>query len=63
MLVLTRTVGNGSIVIGDDIVVSVLKVSGGGQVRIGIEAPDNVPIHRMEIYNKIRREKAAQDEQ
>ena len=51
MLILTRKLGE-TLIIGDDIKVSVLGVKG-GQVRIGIEAPDNVSIHREEIYEKI----------
>ena len=54
MLILTRKLGE-TLIIGDDIKVSVLGVKG-GQVRIGIEAPDNVSIHREEIYEKIMAE-------
>lgn len=52
MLILTRRVGE-SLVIGDDINIIVLGVKG-NQVRIGIEAPDDVSIHREEIYLKIK---------
>ena len=55
MLVLTRK-PNESIVIGDDIEVTVLQVSR-DKVRIGIEAPRDVPIFRMEVYLEIQREK------
>ena len=52
MLILTRRVGE-SLVIGDDINIIVLGVKG-NQVRLGIEAPDDVSIHREEIYLKIK---------
>ena len=55
MLVLTRRNGE-NIMIGDNIVISVLGVKG-NQVRIGIEAPKSVSVHREEIYNRIQREK------
>lgn len=51
MLILTRSVGE-SIKIGDNISVTVLSVNG-NQVRIGIDAPKDVAVHREEIYNKI----------
>ena len=51
MLILTRRVGE-SIIIGDDIVITVLGVKG-NQVRIGINAPKNVPVNREEIKRKI----------
>ncbi len=54
MLVLTRRVGEG-ITIGTNIRVVVVEMKG-GQVRLGIEAPANVPIHRDEIYAKVREE-------
>jgi carbon storage regulator len=54
MLVLTRRVGEG-ITIGTNIRVVVVEMKG-GQVRLGIEAPTNVPIHRDEIYAKVREE-------
>ena len=53
MLILTRRVGE-NIVIGNDIVISTLGVRG-NQVRIGISAPKDVPVHRDEIYKKIRK--------
>ena len=60
MLILTRRVFE-SLMIGDDVEVRVLSIKG-NQVRIGIEAPKDVIIHREEIYNKILEEnrKAAQ---
>ena len=54
MLVLTRK-PNQSIMIGDDIEVSVLSVAG-EKVRIGIHAPQDVPVFRTEIYVEVRRE-------
>lgn len=54
MLILTRKLGE-SINIGDDIKVSILGVRG-RQVRLGIEAPNNVIVHREEIYVKIQAE-------
>ena len=57
MLVLTRK-SNQSIMIGDDIEVSVLSVMG-EKVRIGIQAPQSIPVFRKEIYLEIHREAAA----
>ncbi|MBP1125219.1 MULTISPECIES: carbon storage regulator CsrA [Pseudomonas] len=52
MLILTRKVGE-SINIGDDITITILGVSG-QQVRIGINAPKDVAVHREEIYKRIQ---------
>ncbi len=52
MLVLTRRIGE-SIVIGDNIKMTILNVKG-NQVRIGIEAPKDISIHREEIYQRIQ---------
>lgn len=60
MLVLTRTIGE-KIVIGDEITVEILSVSGEG-VRIGITAPQTTPIHRHEIFAEIERAKRAAGE-
>ena len=57
MLVLTRK-SNQSIMIGDEIEVSVLSIMG-EKVRIGIQAPRNIPVFRKEVYLEIQQEKAA----
>jgi carbon storage regulator len=60
MLVLTRK-SNQSIMIGDDIEVSVLAVMG-EKVRIGIEAPRSVPVFRKEVYLEIQQDASSPDE-
>jgi len=59
MLILTRRVGE-SLIIGDDVVVNILGVKG-NQVRIGVDAPKEVPVHREEIYDRIQAEKDQND--
>lgn len=54
MLILTRRVGE-TLIIGDNVVITVLGVKG-NQVRIGINAPKDVSIHREEIYNRIHQD-------
>jgi len=56
MLILTRRTGE-ALMVGDEVTVSVLGVNG-NQVRIGINAPRDIAVHREEIYEKIRQEKA-----
>jgi carbon storage regulator len=55
MLILTRRVGE-SLVVGDDVILTVLGVKG-NQVRIGVNAPKEIPVHREEIYARIQQEK------
>ena len=52
MLVLSRRLGE-KLIIGDDVKITVLGISG-NQVRLGIDAPREVPVHREEIYDKIQ---------
>jgi carbon storage regulator len=58
MLILTRRVGE-TVMIGEDITVTVLGVKG-NQVRIGVNAPRNVAVHREEIFERIKREEAGE---
>ena len=56
MLVLSRQ-RDESIIIGDNIVITVVDIRG-DKVRLGIEAPKEVPVHRQEVYEAIQRENA-----
>jgi carbon storage regulator len=60
MLILTRKVGE-ALKVGEKITVTVMGIKG-NQVRIGISAPKDVEVHREEIYDRIRHEKAQQTE-
>jgi len=56
MLILTRRVGE-TLMIGDEVTVTVLGVKG-NQVRIGVNAPKDVSVHREEIYERIKKEQS-----
>lgn len=60
MLILTRRVGE-AVVIGEEVTVTVLGVKG-NQVRIGVNAPKTVSVHRDEIFERIKNERASVDE-
>jgi carbon storage regulator len=59
MLILTRRVGE-TVMIGDDVTITVLGVKG-NQVRVGINAPKHVAVHREEIYERIKREQNSEE--
>ena len=61
MLVLSRH-RDESIIIGDDVVITIVDIRG-DKVRLGIQAPAHVPVHRQEIYDAIQREKAQNSKQ
>lgn len=59
MLILTRRIGE-TLMVGDNVSITVLGVKG-NQVRIGVNAPKEVSVHREEIYQRIQREKGLGD--
>ena len=60
MLILTRKIGE-SLMIGSEVTVTVMAVKG-NQVRLGVNAPKDVAVHREEIYDRVRAEKAQRTE-
>ena len=60
MLILSRRSGE-AVIIGDEVSVTVLSING-GQVRLGVNAPRNVPVHREEIYERIKQNEADKTE-
>lgn len=60
MLILTRRIGE-TLMIGNEVTVTVLSVKG-NQVRIGIDAPKDVQVHREEVYDRVQQEKMQQPE-
>jgi carbon storage regulator len=62
MLVLSRVRGE-SIIIGDDIEVTIIDIRHNGKVRLGIEAPKDITVHREEVYNAIQLAKEIEDNQ
>ena len=60
MLILMRQIGE-TLMIGDEVTVTVLTVKG-NQVRLGVNAPKHIAVHREEVYEKTRKEKSENDD-
>lgn len=60
MLILTRRVGE-TLMVGDDVSITVLGIKG-SQVRVGVNAPKTISVHREEIYQRIQQEKEAEEQ-
>jgi carbon storage regulator len=61
MLILTRRVTE-SLMIGDDVTVTILGIKG-NQVRVGVQAPKELAVHREEVYHRIREEEGPNDDE
>lgn len=59
MLILTRRIGE-TLMIGDGVTVTVMGVRG-NQIRLGINAPKSVEVHREEVYERVQKERAGKD--
>ena len=57
MLIVTRRRIGERIMIGSDVVITVLGVKGNSQVRLGVDAPKSVPVHREEVFERIKHER------
>jgi len=59
MLILTRRIGE-TLMVGDDVAITVLGIKG-NQIRLGVDAPKDVSVHREEIYQRIQRERGDEE--
>jgi len=60
MLILERKIGQ-SVIIGDDIIITVVQAKGRTGLRLGIDAPDHVSVHREEVYLRIKQQEQEED--